>query len=94
MVLGEFTTAEKEVVFSDLKLRKYLINSIKAKVENIEDLPEVKSEEAIINLALEYFLEQLEKTDSEEDNETFISGVEQVYLMANYDFIKANVLKY
>ena len=88
MVLGEFSEEEKEIVFSDLKLRKYLIKSIKAKVEKFEDLPELKSEEVLINLALEYFLEQLEKSDNEEDNETFISGVEQVYLMANYDFMK------
>ena len=93
MVLGEFSTAEKEVVFSDLKLRKNLIKYIKEKVPDLEELPELKSEDVIINLALEYFLEQLEKTDKTEDNETFISGVEQVYLMANYEFIKANVLK-
>ena len=74
MVLGEFSEEEKEIVFSDLKLRRYLIKSIKAKVEKFEDLPELKSEEVLINLALEYFLEQ-------------------VYLMANYDFIKDNVLK-
>ena len=92
-MFGKLAPSSKEIVFSDLKLIRYLIKSIKAKVEKFEDLPELKSEEVLINLALEYFLEQLEKSDNEEDNETFISGVEQVYLMANYDFIKDNVLK-
>ena len=91
MVLGEFTEAEKEVVFSDLILRKNLIRHIKEKVP--EELSEFKNNDVIINLALEYFLEYLEKPDKEEDNETFILGVEQVYLMANYDFIKTYVLK-
>ena len=94
MVLGEFSTSEKEAIFSDLKLRKYLINSIKKQLaEDIDVLPELNSDDIIINLALEYLLEQLEKPDKEEDNGTFISGIEQVYLMANHKFIKANGLK-
>lgn len=94
MVLGEFSEAEKEAVFSDVKLRKNLINRIKKEVaEEINVLPELNSEDVIINLALEYFLECLENPDKEEDKGTFILGLEQVYLMANYDFIKDVVLK-
>ena len=93
MVLGEFSEAEKEAVFSDVKLRKNLIQYIKEKVPDLEELPELKSEDVIINLALEYLLEQLENPDKEEDSGTFILGIEQVYLMANYEFIKAYILK-
>ena len=94
MVLGEFSEAEKEAVFSDVKLRKNLINRIKKEVaEELNVLPELNSEDVIINLALEYFLECLENPDKEEDVGTFILGIEQVYLMANYDFIKNVVLK-
>lgn len=92
MVLREFTEEEKEIIFSDLKLKSYLINSIRRKLEDFEEeLPELCSEDSIINLALEYFLEALENPDKEEDNETFIYGVEQLFLMVNFDFIKANV---
>ena len=84
MVLGEFTEEEQEIIFSDKNLKSFLINEIiKKGVEEAEDV--------IINLALEYLLEQLENPDKEEDNETFISGIKQVYLMANYDFIKNNL---
>lgn len=84
MVLGEFTAEEKEIIFSDMDLRRFLINGIKEKgVKEAEDV--------IINLALEYLLEQLENPDKEEDNETFISGIKEVYLMANYDYISNNI---
>lgn len=94
MVLGEFSQAEKEVIFSDVNLRKNLIDRIKKEVaEDLDVLPELNSEDIIINLALEYLLERLENPDKEEDSGTFILGIEQVYLMANYEFIKANILK-
>ena len=91
MVLGEFTEEEKEIVFSDLKLRQYLINEIIDKVEDLNELPELKSEEVVINLALEYLLEKLEDPEKEEDNDSLFLGIEQVYLMANYEFIKDNI---
>lgn len=92
MVLGEFSEDEKKVIFSDLKLRKNLIQYIKEKVD-VEVLTELKAEDVIINLALEYLLEALENPDKKEDNDSLILGVEQVYLMANFEFIKANIIK-
>jgi hypothetical protein len=85
MVLGEFSPEEKEKVFSDLKLRKYLINEIKKKDVN-------EAEDVIINLALEYLLETLEESTKTELGQDRITALKESYLAVNFNFIKAYVL--
>ena len=86
MVLGEFTAAEKELIFSDLRLRKYLIKNIKSKGVN-------ESEDIIVNLALEYLLESLEKSTTTDLGQDKITAIKESYLGVNYNFIQANILK-
>ena len=86
MVLGEFTAAEKELIFSDLRLRKYLIKNIKGKGVN-------ESEDIIVNLALEYLLESLEKSTTTDLGQDKITAIKESYLGVNYNFIQANILK-
>ena len=90
MVLGEFSKEEKEKIFSDLKLRKYLINEIKNKDVN-------EAEDVIINLALEYLLESLEESATTELGQDRITAIKESYLAkinaVNFNFIKEYVLK-
>ena len=86
MVLGEFTEAEKEAIFSNMDLRKFLIYHIKEKgVEEAEDV--------IINLALEFLLETLEESKLTELGQERITAIKESYLAVNFDFIKNNILK-
>ena len=86
MVLGEFSTEEKELVFSNLELRKHLIKHIEAKGVT-------EAEDVIINLALEYLLEALEESTTTELGQDRITAIKESYLAVNFDFIKAKVLK-
>ena len=87
MVLGEFTKEEKEIVFSDLKLRQYLINEIIDKVEDLNELPEFKSEEVVINLALEYLLESLENPEKEELFAIAAQSADNAHIMAGTNIL-------
>lgn len=86
MVLGEFTEEEKEIIFSDLELRKFLIHHIKEKgVEEAEDV--------IINLALEYLIESLEESKTTELGQDRITALKESCLAMNFTFIKTKILK-
>lgn len=86
MVLGEFTEAENETIFSNMDLRKFLIKHIQEKgVKEAEDV--------IINLALEFLLESLEESKLTELGQDRITALKESCLAMNFKFIKANVLK-
>ena len=82
MVLGEFSEAELEMFFTDMGIRDLLISFIK---EYDSEL----SSDAIINLALEYLLENLESGESE----SIINDTKQVYVMSKYPYIEKYILK-
>lgn len=83
MVLGEFSDEEKEKVFSDKKVRGYLIDGIKRKTS-------LENDEVIINLALEFLLETLEESTKTELGQDRITAIKEMYLMVNFEFMKAN----
>lgn len=84
MVLGEFSEAEKGIIFSDLELRKMLIKHIQKKGVN-------EAEDVIINLALEFLLETLEESKLTELGQDRITAIKETYLAVNYEFIKNNI---
>lgn len=83
MVLGEFSEDKKEELFSNKKVRGYLIDGIKRKTS-------LENEEVIINLALEFLLESLEQSNKTELGQDKITAIKEMYLMVNFDYMKAN----
>ena len=83
MFKREFSDEEKEKVFSDKKVRGYLIDGIKRKTS-------LENDEVIINLALEFLLETLEESTKTELGQDRITAIKEMYLMANFDYMKAN----
>ena len=83
MVLGEFSEDTKEKLFSNKKVRSYLVEGIKRKTS-------LENDEVIINLALEFLLETLEESTKTELGQDRITAIKEMYLMANFDYMKAN----
>ena len=80
--MREFSDKELEMFFTDRSVRDLLINFIKEYDSELSD-------DAVINLALEYFLENLEIGDSE----IIMDDTKQTYIMSKYLYIEKYILK-
>ena len=78
MVLAEFSKKEQEIIFTEMRIRDILMI-------HIQKYDSELSKDAVINLAMEYFLESLEKTDYPQD---FINETKETYIMSKYPFIE------
>ena len=78
MVLNEFSDKQRELMFSDMRIRDLLMIEIQKYDSEL-------SRDTVINLAMEYFLESLMECD---DPWEMINDTKENYVISKYSFIE------